>query len=102
MTYAELAKQRDDLKSENEMLRSIMDKMLEKGNRMEAENKKLLNSIEELTTKRCCLRCEIVKSLITKFTSQVKNAFYAEFDEVIPSIMASKIDAIAKEITGGA
>ena len=40
MTYAELAKQRDDLKSENEMLRSIMDKMLEKCNRLEAENKK--------------------------------------------------------------
>lgn len=102
MTYAELAKQRDDLKSENEMLRSIMDKMLEKGNRLEAENKKLLNSIEELTVKRCCLRCEIAKSLITKFTSRVKNAFYAEFDEVIPSIMADKIDALAKEITGGA
>lgn len=28
-------------------------------------------------------------------------AFYYEFDELIPSIMADKIDEIAKEFTGG-
>lgn len=41
MTYAELAKERDELKSENATLRSIMDMMLEKGKRLEAENEEL-------------------------------------------------------------
>lgn len=45
---------------------------------------------------------KIRRETVKEFANQVKNAFYTEFDEVIPSIMASKIDAIAKEITGGA
>ena len=34
-----------------------------------------------------------------KFAERVKMAFYYEFDELIPSIMADKIDEICKEIT---
>ena len=41
------------------------------------------------------------KETAEKFAERVKMAFYYEFDELIPSIMADKIDEIAKEITGG-
>ena len=45
MTYAELAMQRDTFRDENETLRSIMNLMLEKGKRLEAENEKLKNGV---------------------------------------------------------
>ena len=45
MTYAELAKERDDLKSENAMLRGIMDKMLAKGEALKEEIKALRNDV---------------------------------------------------------
>ena len=41
------------------------------------------------------------KETAEKFAERVKMAFYYEFDELIPSIMADKIDEICKEITGG-
>lgn len=41
------------------------------------------------------------KVLAERFAERVKMAFYYEFDELIPSIMADKIDEIAKEITEG-
>ena len=41
------------------------------------------------------------KETVEKFAEYVKIAFYYEFDELIPSIMADKIDEIAREITGG-
>lgn len=41
------------------------------------------------------------KETAEKFASRVKMAFYYEFDELIPSIMADKIDEICKEITEG-
>lgn len=41
------------------------------------------------------------KETAEKFAERVKMAFYYEFDEFIPSIMADKIDEICKEITGG-
>ena len=41
------------------------------------------------------------KETAEKFAERVKMAFYYEFDELIPSIMADKIDEIAKEITEG-
>lgn len=68
MTYAELAQERDDLKSENEALRAIMDKMLAKGNalkeeneRMKDENKKLLDSVENLSVGKCVLHCPLAE-----------------------------------------
>lgn len=42
------------------------------------------------------LRAEAVK----EFAEQVKMAFYYEFDELIPSIIADKIDNIVKEMVG--
>ena len=39
------------------------------------------------------------KTAITMFAEQVKMLFYEEFDEIIPSIMADKIDNLVKEFT---
>ena len=44
---------------------------------------------------------ETRKETAEKFAERVKMAFYYEFDELIPSIMADKIDEILKEITEG-
>ena len=44
---------------------------------------------------------EVRKETAEKFAERVKMAFYYEFDELIPSIMADKIDEILKEITEG-
>lgn len=37
---------------------------------------------------------------IKEFAEQVKMAFYYEFDKLIPSIMADKIDELVKEMVG--
>lgn len=39
-------------------------------------------------------------AIIEKFANRVELAFYEEFDEIIPSIMAKRIDKIAEEIQG--
>lgn len=38
-----------------------------------------------------------VNDTIEEFAERVKQAFYYEFDELIPSIMADKIDELLKE-----
>ena len=40
------------------------------------------------------------KQAVIEFAERVKMAFYYEFDELIPSIMADKIDELAKEVCG--
>lgn len=40
------------------------------------------------------------KQAVKEFAESVKMAFYYEFDELIPSIMADKIDALVKEVCG--
>lgn len=40
---------------------------------------------------------EVRKQAIKEFAERVKMAFYYEFDELIPSIMADKIDELVKE-----
>lgn len=40
---------------------------------------------------------EVRKQAVREFAERVKMAFYYEFDELIPSIMADKIDEIVKE-----
>ena len=40
------------------------------------------------------------KQAVKEFAERVKIAFYYEFDELIPSIMADKIEEIAKEVCG--
>ena len=56
----------------------------------------LENKIDELTAEVAEARKQAVK----EFAEWVKMAFYYEFDELIPSIMADKIDEIVKEVCG--
>ena len=44
---------------------------------------------------------QMVRIVAEKFAERVKMAFYYEFDELIPSIMADKIDEICKDISEG-
>ena len=37
---------------------------------------------------------------VREFAEKIKMAFYYEFDELIPSIMADKIDHLVKEMVG--
>lgn len=41
-----------------------------------------------------------VRAAVKEFAESVKMAFYYEFDELIPSIMADKIDELVKEACG--
>lgn len=38
------------------------------------------------------------KELVEKLAERIKNEFYIQFDEIIPSIMAVRIDEIVKEV----
>lgn len=38
------------------------------------------------------------KELAEKLAKRIKNEFYIQFDEIIPSIMADRIDGIVKEV----
>ena len=42
----------------------------------------------------------VPKSEVEKFAEEIKLEFYREFDELIPSIMADKIDEIKKKYAG--
>lgn len=41
----------------------------------------------------------VLKSEVEKFAEEIKLEFYREFDEIIPSIMADKIDDLVKKYT---
>nr|DAL86623.1 MAG TPA: hypothetical protein [Caudoviricetes sp.] len=41
-----------------------------------------------------------VRAAVREFAENVKMAFYYEFDELIPSRMADKIDELVKEMCG--
>lgn len=41
---------------------------------------------------------EVRKQAVKEFAERVKMAFYYEFDELIPSIMADKIDELVEEV----
>lgn len=43
---------------------------------------------------------EVRKQAVKEFAERVKMAFYYEFDELIPSIMADKIDELVTEVCG--
>ena len=73
--------------------------------RLEAENERLTERLKQVllsidTVKEMNAMCNIDeqrKQVVREFAERVKNAFYAEFDEIIPSIMANKIDDLVKE-----
>lgn len=41
-----------------------------------------------------------VHAAVKEFAERIKMAFYYEFDELIPSTMADKIDELVKEVCG--
>lgn len=41
-----------------------------------------------------------LRAAVKEFAESVKMAFYYEFDELIPSTMADKIDELVKEVCG--
>ena len=43
----------------------------------------------------------VPKSEVEKFAEEIKLEFYREFDEIIPSIMADKIDELKEKYTEG-
>lgn len=47
-SYADIAHERDELKSEIEMQKSIMDRMLEKGKKLDEENERFKTRIKEV------------------------------------------------------
>ncbi len=38
------------------------------------------------------------RRLVEKLAERIKNEFYIQFDEILPSIMADRIDEIVKEV----
>lgn len=38
------------------------------------------------------------RKLVEKLAERIKNEFYIQFDEILPSIMADRIDEIVKEV----
>jgi chromosome segregation ATPase len=75
------------------------------------ENERLHASCTELT--QCCTKLETLYKIeckrvdtvkadtVRKLAESIKLEFYKEFDEIIPSIMADRIDQIAKEMLEG-
>lgn len=47
-SYADIAHERDELKCEIATLRSLMDRMLEKGNKLDEENERFKTKIKEV------------------------------------------------------
>lgn len=41
-----------------------------------------------------------LRAAVKEFAASIKIAFYQEFEELIPSIMADKIDELVKEVCG--
>ena len=56
----------------------------------------LVTKIGDEVARREKIKAEAVR----EFAEQVKMAFYYQFDELIPSIMADKIDELVKEMVG--
>lgn len=66
-----------------ENLQCVINDLSEQCNKLNAENAVLREN-----------RVKAVKDV----AERIKTAFYCEFDELIPSIMADKIDEIVKEV----
>ncbi|WP_297931073.1 hypothetical protein [uncultured Coprobacter sp.] len=66
----------------------------------ELEDKIERGELVEVPKGSVVLTPEERKQAVKEFAERVKMAFYYEFDELIPSIMADKIDELVKEICG--
>lgn len=59
----------------------------------------LRNDIKFLQDRRFKELSEVRREAVEKFAEEIKLEFYREFDEIIPSIMADKIDELKKKYT---
>ena len=64
----------------------------------ELENKIERGELVEVPKGAVALTPEGRKQAVKEFAERVKMAFYYEFDELIPSIMADKIDELVEEV----
>mgnify|MGYP007119866790 CR=1 FL=1 len=86
----------------------VLNKVIDLINRQKAEIESLQQENKQIHDDcRWCEEWQTTELLgerakaIKEFAEQVKMAFYYEFDELIPSIMADKIDNLVKEMTEG-
>lgn len=89
----------------NTTLQGLIDRVAELEDKIEAgtlvevpKGAVVLTPEERAEEMRLCN--EERKQAVKEFAASVKLAFYYEFDELIPSIMADKIDALVKEECG--
>ena len=69
-------------------------------NRLQAENERLKRLLDDSDGKYNLCAKRFYKEGVKEFAERVKLEFYYEFDELIPSIMADKIDNLLKELVG--
>ena len=66
----------------------------------ELKREKMEHNATEKLADRYCVELQTAKSEVAReFAEEVKLEFYREFDEIIPSIMADKIDDLVKKYT---
>lgn len=65
---------------------------------VELENKIEGGELVEVPKGAAALTPEERKQAVKEFAERVKMAFYYEFDELIPSIMADRIDELVEEV----
>ena len=58
------------------------------------------NTMIYLQGENQCVRKQFGVAAVKEFAESVKMAFYHEFEELIPSIMADKIDELVKKVCG--
>ena len=81
-----------------ERLAELEDK-IERGELVEVPKGAMVLTPEE-KAEEMRLADEERKQAVKEFAELVKMAFYYEFDELIPSIMADRIDELVKEVCG--
>jgi hypothetical protein len=82
---------KEELEFDSPMLNDVENKWLDKGIRIAIK-----------TVKRCpTANVAPIADTVSKMAERIKLEFYREFDEIIPSIMADRIDQIAKEMLEG-
>ena len=74
-------------------LQSCIDRQKEEIERLTLSEREAYKQLERGNERMAA----IIKAEIKEFAEDVKLEFYKEFDEIIPSIMADRIDELVKE-----
>lgn len=77
-----------------ELLKSALDLINRQKAEIEGLQKRIVFWREDMDYRPAEIKPEAIKD----FAERVKMAFYYEFDELIPSIMANKIDSLVEEM----